>query len=296
VRIAFFGLPFAATLLAHDGYTVVYAAACRKAPGLRRLQRHVAPGATYVQPHVEDAETLALVRRARPDLIVSWFWTTKLPPAILELAPGIGVHPSLLPRHRGPDPYFWAIDAGDEVTGVTAHRLDAQYDTGAILAQHVLAMAPDCNAWQLARALDRPGLALLRRVVRAYADGAPPAPRSQDATLATEAPEPNEDDLAIRWSWPTAKVHRRVRAAAPWPGAWTEIHDRLVTLVRVRPTRDFVRALDPGEAMVRADDVAVVRAGDGAVELLEGRDEEERPLSARELAQLVRAAAAGAAG
>jgi methionyl-tRNA formyltransferase len=233
---------------------------------------------------------LRRVRKARPDLIVSWFWTTKLPPSVLELAPALGVHPSLLPRHRGPDPTFWAIDAGDEVTGVSAHLLDAEYDTGALLARRELRIAPTWNAWQLARALDRPSIALLREVVAAYAGGRPPEPRPQRDRNATQAPRPTDEDLAIRWAWSSDRICRRVRAAAPWPGAWTEICDLIVTLVCVHPTQEFVRALAPGEAMVRDDGRAVVRTGDGAVELVEGRDEEDRPMSWVELAALVRQA------
>jgi methionyl-tRNA formyltransferase len=288
-RVAFFGLPLAAVLLARDGHEIVYAAACRRAIGLRRLATHIAPGRTHVRPNVASAATIERVRAASPDLVVSWFWTTKLPEAILGLAPSVGVHPSLLPRHRGPDPCFWAIDAGDPVTGVTAHRLGAEYDTGAVLARRELPIDPAWNGWELARALDRPSLALLRDVVRAYAAGRPPVPIAQDERAATSAPEPTHEDLAIAWSHPAASIERRVRAAAPWPGAWTEIGDRLLTLVRVRPTSDFPKALEPAEAAVREDGIAVVRAGDRALELLEGRGDDEAPLGARELADVVRA-------
>jgi methionyl-tRNA formyltransferase len=290
-RIAFFGLPLAATLLARDGHEIVYAGACRRAPGLRRLNMRTAPGRTYVQPDVTAAGTLDRVRAAAPDLIVSWFWTTRLPEAILRLAPAVGVHPSLLPRHRGPDPCFWAIDAGDAVTGVTAHRLGLEYDTGEILAQRELCIDPAWNGWRLARALDRPSLAVLREVVGAHASGRPPAPIAQDEAAATAAPSPTDDELAIVWSWPAARIERRVRAAAPWPGAWTEIVGQIVTLVRVRPTRDFPRALAPAEAAVRADGVVVVRAGDDALELLEARRSgDDAPLDERDLANLVREA------
>jgi methionyl-tRNA formyltransferase len=155
---------------------------------------------------------------------------------------------------------------------VSAHRLDAEYDTGDVLAQRSLAIDPAWNAWRLARALDRPSLALLREVVRAYADGRPPAEAPQDGRRATQAPAPTDEDLAVRWSDAAAAIERRVRAAAPWPGAWTEIGDRIAILERVRPTRDYPKALLPGEAAVRKDGVAVVRTGDAAVELLRGRD------------------------
>jgi methionyl-tRNA formyltransferase len=207
---------------------------------------------------------------------------------VLALAPAVGVHPSLLPRHRGPDPYFAAIDAGDEVTGVTAHRLDEEYDTGPTLGQRLLRIDPGWNAWNLARALDRPSLALLREVVRACADGHPPPPVPQDEARATLAPQPGGEELAIVWSWSAERIVRRVRAAAPWPGAWTEIGDTLVFVVRARVTRDFPRALEAGEAAVRRDGVAVVRTGDDAIELLEGRAEDDvTPLAVHDLARVV---------
>src|SRR5260370_32866719 len=130
MRIAFFGLPLAALLLARDGHSIVYAAACRPAPGLRRLRLRVGADKVFVRPDVDAPETAMRVSSAAPDLIVSWFWTTKLPREILQLAPGIGVHPSLLPRHRVPDPYCLAIDSADIVTGLTTHRTHVQYNNG----------------------------------------------------------------------------------------------------------------------------------------------------------------------
>jgi methionyl-tRNA formyltransferase len=292
MKIAFFGLPVGAILLAADGHDVVWAGICRAgAIGTRRLRRCIGPARVHVVPDAGGEIALKELQDARPDLVVSWFWTKKIPAPVLRLAPSFGVHPSLLPRHRGADPYFWAIDAGDEVTGVTAHALDDQYDTGNILARRVLRLDPSWDAWRLARALDRPGLALLRDVARAFAMGRPPTPRRQNGRVATVASEPTDEDLALCWSWPAVRLERRVRAAAPWPGAWTEIGDRIVTLVRVRSTSEFPRALIRGEAAVRADGVAVVRAGDGAIELVEGRGgDDDAPLSSRDLAALVESA------
>jgi methionyl-tRNA formyltransferase len=287
VRIAFLGLPLAAALLARDGHELAYAGLV-PGIGLRRVRTRLAPGRTHRMPDLTSERAVAEVREARPELVVSWFWTKPVPPSVLAIAPAVGVHPSLLPRHRGPDPYFWAIDAGDEATGVTAHRLEEEYDTGPILAQRTLRIDPLWDAWKLARALDRPSLALLREVVGAYAAGRAPREVAQDEAEATAAPRPSEEDLAIRWTWPAARIERRVRAAAPWPGVWTEIGDEIVVLERARVTGDYPRALAPGEAAVRADGVAVVRAGEGAVELLAGRSEDdETPLGAGDFARIV---------
>jgi methionyl-tRNA formyltransferase len=287
VRIAFLGLPLAAVLLASDGHEVVYAGLV-SGIGTRRLRRILGPGKANAMPELTSARVVEQIRAAKPELVVSWFWTRPVPPSVLAIAPAVGVHPSLLPRHRGPDPYFWAIDAGDETTGVTAHRLEEEYDTGPILAQRSLRIDPRWDAWRLARALDRPSLALLREVVGAYAAGKPPAAVPQDESRATAAPRPTEEDLAVRWGWSAAHIERRVRAAAPWPGVWTEIGDEVVVLVRVRATVDVPRALEPGEAAVRGDGVAVVRAGEGGVELLEGRsDEDDAALDTDDLAAMV---------
>jgi methionyl-tRNA formyltransferase len=291
VRIAFVGLPIAALLLARDGHEIGWAGICRKdAVGVRRLARVLGPRNVVLTPDL--TKCIDAVRATRPDLVVSWFWTRRVPRAFRALAPlgAIGVHPSILPRHRGPDPYFWTLDAGDDETGVTAHVLEDDYDTGAILARRTLRIEPTWNAWTLAKKLDRPSLALLREVVRAYAVGKPPAPVAQDETMATNAPSPTDDDLELRWSDASEHIERRVRAASPWPGAFTAIGRAVVVLTRVRPTTDYARALATGEAAVRADGTAVVRTADGAVELLAGRlDDDDVELDRDELAELVRA-------
>lgn len=288
MRIAFVGLPLAALLLRADGHDVVWAGVCRRdAIGTRRLRRAIGRDNVSILPDLD--RLAASVAERKPDLVVSWFWTRKVPASFRAIAPlgAIGVHPSLLPRHRGPDPTFWAIDGGDATTGVTAHELEDDYDTGAILGRRELAIDPSWNAWTLAKKLDRPSLALLRETARAYARGAPPPAIAQDDSLATDAAQPTDDDLEIRWTDDAAKIERRVRAASPWPGAFTEIGDVTITLTSVRATSSYPRALEPGEAIVRDDGIAIVRAGDTAVELLRGRveeDEGDRDLDASALA------------
>jgi methionyl-tRNA formyltransferase len=207
------------------------------------------------------------LERSRPELIVSWFWTRLLPGEWLHAARygGIGVHPSLLPRHRGPNPYFWSIDSGDEEAGVTLHTLEPEYDTGAILLQRAIPVG-ERNSWQLARALDRPSLALLREGVGRFARSHPPAPTAQDESAATWAPEPTGRELSVDWNWTTRRVLRRIRALSPVPGLAVEVRELPFFATRARTASDFVAALEPGEAaVVGTPGTLVIRTADGAI-------------------------------
>jgi methionyl-tRNA formyltransferase len=271
LRLAFFGLPLAALLLLDDGHEITLGVLSRAdAPGRRRLTRRLG-GRVHLRGDLTVDQIVAKLNAAPPDLLVSWFFTSKLPMSIVRAARSgaIGAHPSLLPRHRGPDPYFAAIDQGDAVTGVTVHRIEAEYDTGAILGRRELRLDPEWNAWQLARRLDRPSLALLRATVGRLAAGEIVPEEPQDEALATFAPTPTDEECALVWSWPVERLLRRVRALAPSPGAFTEIGGEILTILSARAAPTFPRALSPGEAAI-VGDRAVIRAGDGAVQLLSG--------------------------
>ena len=176
MKIAYFGLPLGALLLARDGHSLApVVLAPVEAPGRRRAHQlwPEVLDALAAGPDFNNRVTAALTAE-QPELIASWFWTRRLPDEWLRLPSrgAFGIHPSLLPRHRGPNPYFWAIDAGDELTGVTAHRLEQEYDTGPMLAARTIQVG-ERDAWQLARALDRPSLELLRETVASLACGEP---------------------------------------------------------------------------------------------------------------------------
>ncbi len=287
LRIVFFGLPLAALLLAEDGHDVALASFPFAAPlGLRRVRRVLGDARTLIKPGARDPALVARVRALAPDILVSWFWTTRLPMPLVRAARlgGIGAHPSLLPRHRGPDPTYWAIASGDAETGVTVHRLEEEYDTGAILAQERLRIDPAWNAWQLARALDRPSLRLLRATVARFARGEIVEALPQDAALATSAPFPDDEACAVPWTGSTERVLRHVRALAPAPGAWTEVGGTLVIVIKAAPAVIFPKALEPGEGAV-VEGRVLVRTGDGAVELLRG-EIDGVPAGPRELAAL----------
>jgi len=272
LKVGYFGLPLGAHLLLQDGHELdPCVLSPLPAPGRRRVARRVSEPALLdalgADPRALQQEIERALARACPELIVSWFWTRLLPAAWLNAARygGIGVHPSLLPRHRGPNPYFWSIDSGDSQAGVTLHTLAPEYDTGTILLQRAIPVN-ERNSWQLARALDRPSLALLREGVGRFARSHPPTPSAQDEAAATWAPEPTGRELAVDWSWSTARILRRIRALSPVPGLAVEVCELRFFVTRASVATHFVAALEPGEAAVVGDPgTLVIRTGDGAV-------------------------------
>ncbi len=284
MKIAYFGLPLGALLLARDGHELTSIVLSPiDAPGRRRLAQ-LAPERLDAQGAGADLDARidAALEAAPIDLLVSWFWTRKLPARWLTRARlgGVGVHPSLLPRHRGPNPYFWAIDAGDETTGVTLHRLTAEYDDGLLLATRTLPVG-DRDSWQLARALDRPSLGLLRESVARLARGELLAEAEQDEARATWAPEPSGAELRIDFGWTTERVLRRIRALSPTPGVALEVNGVRLFVTRAVRAESFVKALLPGEAHV--SDSLVLRTSDGAVQVTRAffpeQDEDARTAS-----------------
>ncbi len=128
---------------------------------------------------VNGPEAAAAIRQAAPDLLVSFHFDQIFAPATLALAPrgGINLHPSLLPRHRGPVPTVWALAEERPAFGVTVHRLAPRIDAGPILAQAEVPLPEGTTASAAARRLHAEGAALLGRVLDAMAEGREEPPR-----------------------------------------------------------------------------------------------------------------------
>lgn len=291
MNILFFGLPQAALALLDDGQCVLHAAICRKdAEGLPELRQRLGSHRVSVLPDVSEA----WVREVAPegvDLLVSWFWTKRLEPAVLRVAKlgSVGVHPSLLPRHRGPDPVFHAIDAGDSITGVSAHMLAAEYDVGDVYAHRTLDIDSDWDGWTLAQALDVPSLALLRELCGRFASGDTPVARPQDERLATRADTLSDEELELDPAWTTERTLRRVRAAAPWPGAWVWAGDEVLSLARASDAGRGFPGVTPGTVVVWGNNIYWTTL-DGAICVHSARvGEDDAPREGVELFAAVRA-------
>ncbi|WP_241666933.1 formyltransferase family protein [Muricoccus nepalensis] len=144
-------------------------------PGPGPLARALSDGAARVVA-VEDVNGPAFaeaLRASGAELIVTFHFDGILSAETLALAPkgGINVHPSLLPRHRGPIPTFWAGLEGNGAHGVTVHRLVPRIDAGAVLAQRAVPLPPGTTVSAAARLLHEAAVPLAAEALARLATG-----------------------------------------------------------------------------------------------------------------------------
>jgi methionyl-tRNA formyltransferase len=206
-----------------------------------------------------------------------------LPPTVLAL-PQLGalnIHPSLLPRHRGPSPVATAILEGDPVTGASIMLLDEGVDTGPLLAQSdPVAIGPHDTAVSLTVKLFETGAAMLAGTLAKW-ERKEIAPVQQDDSRATTTRLLKRTDGLIDWSRDAAYIERMTRAYHPWPGAFTRWDGRILKLIEVEPAGPGNSAPDrPGSrrrlgTATRTRDGFEIACGDGVLVVkraqLEGR-------------------------
>ena len=209
-----------------------------------------------------------------PDLVVVAAYGRLLPTEVLDL-PRFGclnLHPSLLPRHRGPSPVAGAILAGDDATGVTVMLLDEGMDTGPIVAQRRRSIRPEDDAETLTAALFRDGAALLNEIIPDWIAGAVAAV-PQDDEQATYTSKLERADGIADWTRPAEFLCRQQRAYAPWPGLHTRWDGKEVKLLDVAPLPDGYA--EPGMVTTTDDEPIAVGSGSGLLAVrrlqLEGR-------------------------
>jgi methionyl-tRNA formyltransferase len=131
------------------------------------------------------------ISSAEIDLMVCHSFMKVIPESIFS-APRLGcinIHPSLLPRHRGPSPTYWVLKNGEKETGLTCHYIDKGIDTGAIISQVRVPVEPNDNIGSI---IEKQKLVLERLVTDAINSLLDPhfSPIIQDEALATHAPRP----------------------------------------------------------------------------------------------------------
>ncbi len=230
-------------------------------------------GATLVETaDVNDPETLEAVGELDPELIfvVGWSQIVREPFLALAREGVFGMHPTLLPRHRGRAAIPWAILSGLARTGVTLFEIvDATADSGAIVGQVVVEIEVDDTAETLFQRISDAHVELIREYVpQLLVRSGPRLP--QDPSRASSWPKRTPPDGIIDWETRAPYLYDWVRAQTrPYPGAFTFLGDEKVVVWRARPVDDVDAAAPAGTIVAARPEGPVVACGEGALLLEE---------------------------
>lgn len=194
------------------------------------------PGFVILKPEKLGAEVREAVSALKPDLLVSFAYGRIFGPRFLGLFPmgGINVHPSLLPRYRGPTPIQAAILSRDAETGISIQRIALQMDAGDILTQERLSLTGRETAASLSGIAARKSAVLLAALIRGLAGGGI-AGIPQNHAEAVYCHLLKKEDGRIDWNAGVMEIDARIRAFTPWPLCLTRHGEADLYILEGRP-------------------------------------------------------------
>lgn len=200
------------------------------------------------------------IKNLKPDAIVVVAFGAFLPKEILQIPKYgcINLHPSLLPRHRGPSPIQFALLEGDSTTGVTTMILDEGMDTGPILLQEEVAILPDDNYGKLSERLALIGADLILKTLEGIEKNEI-IPKPQDHSKATLTKKIEKEDCRIDWKLPAQRILNMIKAFTPYPGAFTYFNKKILKIWEAEVIPFENKNITPGtiiETKARGIDIA----------------------------------------
>lgn len=180
-------------------------------------------GIPVLQPEkLRHADSVAALRKLKPDLIVTAAYGQILPKAVLDLPEHgcINIHASLLPKYRGGAPIHYAVMRGEKVTGVTIMYMAEGLDTGDMISKAELPIEDSDTTGSLFEKLSDVGAELLRRTLPDLLAGRIKAVPQNDEE-AIYSPNIKREDEWIDWSRSAVDIFNQIRGLNPFPGAYT---------------------------------------------------------------------------
>lgn len=267
-----FSVPTLLELVAH-GHEIAAVYTRAPKPGGRGLQLQPTPveeaarklGVPVLTPKtLKTQEALDEISAFDADAAVVVAYGMILPQLILD-APKLGcynLHASLLPRWRGAAPINRAIMAGDAESGVMVMKMDVGLDTGDVAMAERIAITDNMTALDLHDRLSRLGADLMVRAMAALDRGALQLNKQSEDGV-TYAAKIDKAEARIDWSKPAHAVLRHIHGLSPFPGAWAELENARVKILRCELAKGSGAH---GEVL---DGQLTIACGEGAIRILE---------------------------
>ncbi|MDR2924085.1 MAG: methionyl-tRNA formyltransferase [Treponema sp.] len=230
--------------------------------------RQFFPSLVVLKPEKLDSAARDLVAELKPDILVSFAYGRIFGPKFLGLFPlgGINIHPSLLPKYRGPTPIPAAIINRDTETGITIQRLAAEMDSGDIFVQEKLPLDGRETTASLSETMAQKAAELLPAALEGIMTETLQA-REQDHSMAVYCSLIKKQDGLINWNSSALEIDAKIRAFDPWPLSWTTHGELRLFILKAEPyggdTGNGQRKT-PGEVLGKDKDKGIlIQTGEG---------------------------------
>ena len=216
---------------------------------------------------LKDATVQMKLREIGADVMVVAAYGLLLPQAVLD-TPRLGclnIHGSLLPRWRGAAPVQRAIEAGDTETGISIMQMDVGLDTGAVLLERKVLIAPDETSASLFEKLTPLGATA---IVDALGTWLTLVACPQPEDRATYARKIDKAEARIDWNLPASLIERRLRAFDPFPGCETQLEGEHVKIWRAKVVDGNAVDVAPGTITHADRQTLIVQCGQQQLQLI----------------------------
>jgi methionyl-tRNA formyltransferase len=218
-----------------------------------------------LKPEKLDSTAREQVAAIRPDMLVSFAYGKIFGPRFLALFPmgGINIHPSMLPKYRGPTPIPAAIINMESETGLSIQRLAAEMDSGDILLQERVFLDGRETTASLSETMAEKAAVLLPAVLKGIADDSLPG-WPQDHSAATYCSLIAKDDGLINWAQSAAEIDARIRAFDPWPLSFTMHGDMHLLILKTEVLNVPNSSAFPGQVLGKDNEKGIlIQTGEG---------------------------------
>ena len=238
-------------------------------------QQHLSAVPIFQPATLKDEAVAEQIKELKPDFVVVAAYGKILPQAVLDIAPCINLHASILPKYRGASPIQSALLAGEKQTGVTAMLMDVGLDTGDML-DFAYTPCEDKTAAQLFDELGDLAGELILKTLRNFANL---TPLKQDGTQATHCKKIAKSDGLFSFDEKAEQIYNKFRALMPWPGIYLASGLKILELGLLRESsgRKFERA---GEILSVDKLGFCVSCGEGAVKIIKVQEPGKKPVDA----------------
>lgn len=225
---------------------------------------------------LKDENIINKIKSLKPDFIVVAAYGQILPQSILNIAPCINLHASLLPKYRGASPIQQSILDDEIYSGVTAMLMDKGLDTGKMLGFSYIKINEQTNANELFEKLSQSAAKLIIKTLNNY-DFIEPIP--QNNAQSSYAPKITKQNSVVSFSQSAREIWLKFKAYSPWPGICLENGLKLIDLKICKEKQsfsDFGRVLDITENHIE------ISCKQGSIELYEVNQPSKKTIKAKD--------------